>query len=219
MKFLIFLLVLLLPVQVFAGHDVYIKGNVGIFMLSDSALNFERDYYGDDADIGNIISNTGLGLSAAIGKSSGNFDFELEFAYREADLYNFEGKVFNLDGEDFIFPNKDLNGSLEMKTLMANVIYNFDNTTIITPYLGAGLGAAWIDVDIFDDTQFAYQFLAGLEAAVFENTSILFGYRYLGVRDIEEETTRGMEGHGYYSGEDSATIDSHNLELGLKYSF
>lgn len=211
MRCLMILLVLLLPVQVFAGNDVYVKGNVGIFTVEDSELNFE-DSYGVDGDLGAYKFDTGFGLSAAIGQSHGKFDLELEFAYREADIDSFEGKYVEELGRST--PSGDVDGSVDMKTLMANGIYNFKNNSVVTPYLGAGLGIAWIDSDNIDGTEFAYQVLAGVGMGMNDQVSVLLGYRYLGMGDISEEgTLYGM------NGEYSVPIDSHNFEVGLKYSF
>jgi len=35
MRCLMILLVLLFPVQAFAGHNIYVKGNVGLFVAED----------------------------------------------------------------------------------------------------------------------------------------------------------------------------------------
>jgi len=196
---------------VFAGNDKYVKGNVGIFMMEDSTLNFESADV--NVDIANMTFDTGFGLSVAAGQSLGNFDVELEFAYKNADFDKFEGKTFNINGFDITTPDSDLDDTIKIKTLMTNGIYNFKNNSSITPYIGAGLGIAWIDMEDFDGTEFAYQFLTGIDMAVNERLSLLVGYRYLGTGDISFEEYLGE------TYEVSATIDSHNLEVGLKYSF
>ncbi len=219
MRILLILLVLLLPAQVFAGNT-YVKGNVGIFMFGDSEIEFESG--GQEVDLGDIVSNTGFGLSAAVGRSLGNFDVELEFAYREADFDEFEAKVFTVEGVGFALPSGGLDGAVDIKTLMGNGIYNFKSSSSVTPYVGAGLGIAWVDADKLDDSVFAYQFLAGIDMAMNDNFSLLLGYRYLGASDISGDATLSVEysGETYYAdGEGSASIDSHNFEVGLKYSF
>jgi len=211
---------LLLPHSVMADTNTYVKGNVGLFMLEDSDISFEGELA--SADIGSVRTETGFGLSAAVGRSFGNFDMELEFAFREANLHKFKAKAFNIDGIDFIYPDEVLDGTGTFKTLMTNGIYNFKNKTTVTPYIGGGLGVSWIDVEDFDGTEFAYQFLAGMDMAINNNFSFLLGYRYIGVSDISKSQLRSIEYEGETftdSGEDFATIASHNIEAGLKYSF
>jgi len=211
-KILLFLLVLLLPTQAFAADGNYIKGTIGIFMMEDSTLNLEG--VGADADIGNATSDTGVGLGAAVGKSIGKIDIELEYAYREADFDRFE---FDDEISGLVDYSEGLDGGIEIKTLMANGFYNFNKESTYSPYVGAGLGIAWVDVkyegfDIdIDGTEFAYQFMAGVDVAMSTNTSLLIGYRYLGTSDISDSFEDVAEV--------SASIDSHNIEFGLKYSF
>jgi len=214
-RFIVLLIVLLLPVQVFAG-DRYIKGNIGIFSLEDSTLNLASE--DNDVDIGDVSSDTGFGINAAIGKSFANgFDLELEYGFKTADLDEAtpSDEVAEYTGDFEV----DVDGNVDIHSLMANAIYNFKSGASITPYAGAGIGLGFVNIDLDDagdisDTVFAYQLMAGVAFNVSNNMDILAGYRYFGTSDITEDGTF----YGY-DVEGSATVDSHNFEVGLKYSF
>lgn len=199
MRILLFLLMLLIPTQVFAGP--YIKGNVGLFVMEDSTITQSGLQFEQEAE---LSMDTGFGLSAAIGASVNEFfSVELEYAYREADADEVEIEEYDLTYNHY--------ETFSIKTLMANGIINLPNTTIFTPYFGAGLGLGWANLRGADNAGFAYQALAGLETEVSKNVSFLAGYRYLGTEDFTKEYSEFTQ--------DEMTFDSHNIEVGLKYFF
>jgi len=191
-KILLVLLLIFLPAQAQAENGMYVKGNVGYFMAED--LDF--DIAG--TSIEEVDTENGLLVIGAIGKSiSKNIDIEAEFSYRNASMGH----------ADFAD-----NGLIDVKTLMLNGIYHFGSGQT-KPYLGTGIGVGWVDLGELSDTAVAYQFLAGVERDVSKKISILLGYRFLGTSDIEDNTrvTQGLD--------ISTNLDSHNVELGVKYSF
>lgn len=199
-----FIVAIIFPQSVFAEDGIYLKGSVGLFSLDDSNFEFKDDV--GHFDIGDFESKIGFGLSTAIGKSfTSGFDLELEYAYKEAKLDKFSSN------HPAQIPDVVLDSSIQINSLMSNAIYNFRNASVITPYVGAGIGVAWIDIEDFSDTEFAYQLLAGVALSVSKNTSITAGYRYFASKDISDNEINGSE--------ESLSIDSHNFELGLKYSF
>lgn len=199
-----FIVAIIFPQSVFAEDGIYLKGSVGLFSLDDSNFEYKNDV--GHFDIGDFESKIGFGLSTAIGKSfNSGFDLELEYAYKEAKLDKFSSH------HPAQIPDVVLDSSIQINSLMSNAIYNFRNTSVITPYIGAGIGVAWIDIEDFSDTEFAYQLLAGVALSVSKNTSITAGYRYFASKDISDNEINGSE--------ESLSIDSHNFELGLKYSF
>ena len=66
------------------------------------------------------------------------------------------------------FPNgyATINGQIQQVSLMANVLYDFFPAAVVTPYIGGGLGVAWLDDSIqgcnLCSTQFAYQGILGV---------------------------------------------------------
>lgn len=89
--------------------------------------------------------------------------------------------------------------------LMANATYNF-SVGGLTPYLGGGVGAAWVTYEAggyeAEDTVAAYQLIGGVRVPL-GNTWSLFGeYRYQGT--FEDPEDDGLEwehsGHNWVFG-------------------
>jgi len=78
-------------------------------------------------------------------------------------------------------PGTAINGKVGSLTAMANVLYDFMPTSVITPYIGAGLGVAFIDSNqSLGSTQFAYQGMIGVAYNVNEQLRFTVEGRYLG---------------------------------------
>ncbi|MBV8192577.1 MAG: OmpA family protein [Alphaproteobacteria bacterium] len=66
------------------------------------------------------------------------------------------------------FPNgyATINGQIQQVSLMANALYDFFPAAVVTPYVGGGIGVAWLDDSIqgcnLCATQFAYQGIIGV---------------------------------------------------------
>jgi outer membrane autotransporter protein len=110
----------------------------------------------------------------------------------------------------------DASGDVTSLSFLANVYYDFVNSTPFTPYLTAGAGVAWLDVNDLavagmrvgdsDDTVFAYQFGAGVGYAINKNLTVDLKYRYFATEDPK------------FDGID-AEFANHNVYLGLRYNF
>ena len=109
-------------------------------------------------------------------------------------------------------------------TLLANVYYDFHNSTAFTPYVGAGVGLAfnYLGVDVHDNarnlgyscddrsTNFAWQVGAGVAYSINENMAIDAGYRYLDLGYTETKTSGTSVGIRPYN---------HEVMLGLRIGF
>jgi OmpA-OmpF porin, OOP family len=117
------------------------------------------------------------------------------------------------------------NGRFSQKTLMGNVIYDFQTGTPWTPHLGVGLGVgfdrvggvnvpAGIQPINASSTSFSYQGIAGVEYALSPALRLGLDYRYIGSSDIEV-------GSGVYVVPHAASYDvnSHNVLLTLRVDF
>ena len=129
--------------------------------------------------------NLGVGVGASIAPS---IRAEVELSYFETDA---ETIFFSGNG-----PNAEINvgGGLRATTLFANVFYDFVTGGSVTPYLGAGLGAAFVEQDLVygpgvtvsdDDTVFAMQFIAGAAYDVTDSVALTADVRYRRLYDIE----------------------------------
>ena len=78
-------------------------------------------------------------------------------------------------------PGTAINGKVGQLNVMANVLYDFMPTSVITPYIGAGAGVAFIDSNSsLGSTQFAYQGMVGVAYNVTEQLRFLIEGRYVG---------------------------------------
>jgi opacity protein-like surface antigen len=63
-------------------------------------------------------------------------------------------------------------------TVLGNVYFDIPTETIMTPYLGAGLGYGWSSSQAEDQDGVAFGLMAGVEVNLTENLSADVGYRY-----------------------------------------
>ncbi len=184
--------------------------------------------------------DVGYTLSAAIGKDLGAFRAEAEVAFTQNDVDTHSG-VFagttSLDPVDATVlvasTSDDLGttvgalvadgqGDLQTTYLFANGYYDFElPNTSIEPYIGAGIGVGFVDVEYApsnvgivddDDTVFAYQFMAGAAVPV---TPQLMGFGedgYRGTTDVEVDVD-------LFAGELEIENRGVIAEVGLRYNF
>jgi outer membrane protein OmpA-like peptidoglycan-associated protein len=101
--------------------------------------------------------------------------------------YDFVGPRAELEvgygqiGTNANIPGTAIVGKVGSLNVMANVLYDFMPASAITPYVGAGLGIAFIDSNAsLGSTQFAYQAMLGLAANVSNTMRIVVEGRYFG---------------------------------------
>lgn len=124
-----------------------------------------------------------------------SFRLEFEGGYGTADLDQVQ--ITRAGGAPYAVGNTlDVGGRAQMGTTMANLYYDlhlFDGP--ILPWVGAGLGGAFVDYNISDTLNelsgkdqvwvFAYQFMAGVTFPVSEGVSMSVGYRYFRTADFD----------------------------------
>lgn len=172
----------------------------------------DQDVSRSGVSAGEIDFDDGTMYSAAIGymPNGGNMRYELEY-------FNSEN---SLSGAATLFPGQ-LSGDMTVDALMLNAFYDFTNETLITPYIGAGIGGARTSLQSVDlalsggetDTQMAYQLMTGLsyEPKILRNVAFSVGYRYFSIFDNAE----------FANGANQTDIDfdSHNVEVGARFRF
>lgn len=180
----------------------------------------------------------GYALSAALGRRYGAFRGEIELAYQSNDVDTHTnvgvggGPIGAEDAGVLITgsPNigvsvadlvADGRGSIDTTFLMANGYYDFTAVGPFTPYVGAGLGVGFVNVDyspsdvtIVDDdaTVFAYQLIAGGSFDISDRTALFAQYRYRATEDVETDVALF-----------DANLDVENtasvIEAGLRFRF
>ena len=141
---------------------------------------------------GKLSFEDGWIAGAAVGYDFGRARIEFEGAYRTNDT---DGAV----------TKGRIGGDLPVYTGMINTLYDFENESVVTPYLGFGMGAAFFDATD-SDTMLAYQGIAGAKIAVTENLSAVVDYRYF--RTLETEI-----------GSTKFEYEQHVITAGLSYNF
>lgn len=189
---------------VYGAEGLYVSGNIGFAMASDSDLT-------DSTAPGITINtefDTGYALGAALGYDFSKFRVEGEISYQKNDV--------NKIGAQGVF--FDATGDSVALSFLINGYYDFINSSAFTPYISAGLGFAQVEFNDLDisssgfsgsndkDTVFAYQVGIGVGYAVTEKVTIDVKYRYFGTEDSEYDTTE-------------AEFASNNFLFGVRLNF
>jgi outer membrane protein OmpA-like peptidoglycan-associated protein len=120
--------------------------------------------------------NTGYAVGGKIGYDFVGPRVELEGMYR-----NNQGSGFVNFGSGVAFTG----GQINQTAVMANILYDFFPGAMLTPYIGAGAGIAFVDPSLAGgctmcSTQFAYQGMIGLGYNVTQNWRVDLEGRYYG---------------------------------------
>ncbi len=151
------------------GFYVGIGGGINHAQDSDVEIGVG----GGSFKINNVDSRLGWAGNAFVGYNFGGPRLELELAYR-----NNKVKKGELPGGG--------NQRVQSGALMANFIYEFFSDSVVSPYIGAGAGAAYVwGRGLMDDgdVAFAYQGIAGLNVKVTPNVVLSADYRYFRTAD------------------------------------
>lgn len=176
-------------VELHGGYNAYDSGNT---LTSPTA---RRSVDADD----------GLILGAALGYRAATGHAWLDAARVEVE-YSFRSNPLVAVG------TTPQGGDLLSHTAMVNVLYDFTNPTVFTPYLGAGYGFSEFDLDGDDETAEAWQVLLGVDYVPDFSDRVLWGLRY---RYLDTDT-----GPVTYSGQLSdLTYENHSVEVTSRLRF
>ena len=192
----------------FSGAAAMAADTEGWYVGADAGVNFAQDTKFDSTD--KVKFDTGYGILGQVGYDfRGPLRAEAELGWRS-------------NGVNKINAAK-AKGSIDPATLMFNVYYDFHNSSAFTPFLGVGIGAAYLNVDnarpkgvakgVDDgDRVFAYQGIAGVSYALDNNWSLKGSYHYLRTTDGRfKDKSDGTRADANYK--------SHALFVGFTYAF
>lgn len=169
-----------------------------------------------------LDQNTGIVGLGNLGYAFGNgLRTEGELSYRYSDI----------DGVHGLGSGPDSRGSFGVFGFLANALYDFDLSGFgvpsnIKPYVGAGVGGAFVDADrngrvggvpggTFlkgDDVVFAWQAIGGVGVDLTNSWTATVDYRYFATEDATfDTTTAGVNGRADYA--------AHSVIAGLRYNF
>jgi opacity protein-like surface antigen len=211
-----------------------IGGYVGVF----GGYTLSPDMSWNDRDFSSDLAVQSVGVfGIKVGgthPSAKFFSFELEYSYFSHDV---DRTVLATAGSDYAA----IEGSVKFHNLMFNAIVKYPEGKF-HPYLGAGLGASYVDVSLTstsrsggvnysktsstDDALVAWQILIGLEADLTNSVSLDIGYRYFAAQPQDYHVYYGNNYNYYHNNDydhtdDGPTVDYKTgiVTLGLKYRF
>ncbi len=182
----------------------YISGATGVNFSQEANVKTSA---GDN----NVSFDQGVSLAG-----SGGYAFDNGIR-AEAELF------YDRPNVDTISAISNANGHLSNVDLFANGLYDFQTGTMFTPYIGAGVGLAFVSaknvgalasggyLNESDSTNFAYQAIVGAAAQLDKNWALSVDYRYVGTDDPKLKLSTG--------GSPAVTDDQHNVMVSLRYSF
>ncbi len=153
----------------------------------------------------------GYAAGLQLGYDPGPLRFDLDGSYRVNDV-----DELKVNGVTAV----TIDGELEIKALLLNAYYDFENASRAVPYLGAGIGVAEVSLDGFDangielvdgsDTVLAGQLAAGVLLPLSATTQLDVGYRFM-VTDTASFSSP--------AGKVEVDVRSHVLMVGLQFRF
>jgi OOP family OmpA-OmpF porin len=187
----------------------YVQLDVGLAIVGNS-----------DISLGGVSGDAEFDPGFAVGGAIGyRFEewlrAEVNLSYRQADIDKLTALGYTLAGA----------GDAGAFTTLVNLYVDFKPRWPVTPYVGAGIGVALIDVDsddaanvliVNDDsTEFAWNVMAGAAWSVTDNVDLTLGYRYLSTKDVDLEWTEV----GFGSGTMEVEFGVHEVMFGARYNF
>lgn len=169
-------------------------------------------------------SKSGYTIGGAIGYNfaGAGVPVRAEAEYLYHDQFKYSANNATSGGATGSFTSK-----IDIHTLFANVYYDFKTGTAFTPYVGAGLGIAWINQKVastfqgwtagtsdgsYDATSFAWNLGAGVGYSLTDNIILDLGYRYTNFGDAKKVDN----GRISFQAKD---LQAHEALLGLRYQF
>lgn len=182
---------------------LYLSGFLGFNLISD------QDYSNAAVPVSGEVEydDTPIRFGGALGfRLTDSLRIEAEAGYGSADA----------DSLRTSSTSAELNGGVDVLSLMLNVLYDFDLDWPVVPFITAGAGIGYFDADFSDggggltqdsggdDTQLIYQVGGGLKYPVNDALSMTGSYRYFGAEDLEFDRTQ-------------TDFSAHELRLGVEY--
>ena len=169
-----------------------------------------------------------LGGRLAAGYSISGFRPELAFGYRTAPITSVTLTQYRDQTDEAVLKSvntrlEDLDlkdSSISSLEVVASVYYDIDTGTLVTPYIGAGAGAAQISVTVIEHPlvdpydlsgsvwALAFQGAAGVGFYVLDGLTTSIGYRLTGTTEATFESDNKI-----------ALALGHHIELGIRYRF
>lgn len=223
--------------------EVTVGDTSGWYLRGDLGYNFNRirgaNFYqgGNSAALTDFTSaklKDSLSLGAGVGYQVNNYlrtDLTFDYMFKS----DFRGSTSGSCGVAGACTSTDIS-SVRVMALMANAYVDLGTYGYVTPYVGAGIGGAYVKWRTLQNTscetgnpancdntefhggknswRFAYQLMAGATIDVTCNIKADAGYRYRHINGGDMFGYVNNGGPGFDKG-----IDSHELRIGARYQF
>lgn len=169
------------------------KALLGVSLLAGlSTAAFAADAYAPEP----VVSNSGAYIRGDLGWSWLNTDKD-------------DGSAFVLGGGVGYKFNSNLradvrgdfsglgNNDRYFNSVLGNVYFDIPTSSIVTPYLGAGVGYGWSDDNHDKKDGAAFAAMAGIEVSLTDNLSADIGYRYRQIFSEDVYANEAMVGLRY----------------------
>jgi len=243
-----------------AAGPCYFRGDVGASISSDPTTHwpvsnevYDQDYNGngiiDEEDVffehvGDQVRNVDLDntwlaeVGVGCGSGSRGLRGEITFGFRGKQDFYGEPEIYNgtMVGQPngFLPPDIEdpMHTSIQSHTMMINGYWDFGNIRGFVPYVGAGVGAAWHQVDEVyftenpnltnrieenEEVSFAWAVMAGVGYQVSNRAILDVGYRYI---DMGEVKSGRVDNAGFVNpAAEYKDLNAHEIKVGLRYHF
>ena len=161
--------------------------------------------------------DSGMGFGITLGRTFDQFRGELEYSSRKNDI-----KSHSLNGGSTLAGSK---GEAKSDAFMLNGYYDINTNSAFVPYIGAGIGMAKVKFDDFgvdaipdvlndNESQLAYQFMAGGEYRFADTWGLFAEYRYFATEDVDVTTSAATGGVA-----NSIAYKTNNVLVGARFMF
>ncbi len=185
-------------------NGLYVSGGAGIALLTDLDWN-------TTGASGDTEEDSGYVIQGALGYKFGMPRVEIELSYQKNDYDKITSNGTTVGA----------GGDISALNLMLNGYVDIASQSILTPFVFAGLGMSNVEADLTDttgtiinddDTVFAYQVGAGVGLDIAPQFMIDLRYAYFATSDPDLSNPAGTTNY-------ETEFASHNITLGLRYSF
>lgn len=170
-----------------ADYGFYLEPKAGVSVMQGEYLDSHKTH-----KTGGYNSNAGIAGGISIG-----WDFYTQFEVP----VRVEGEYMIRSNGRFKYDSKNVR-AIAPQTAFANAYWDFHNTTDITPYVGAGLGTAFIG----PNTNLAWNVGGGIMYSITDDIKANLGYRYTSMGKFENNHSDGI-------------LRSHEVLIGIRYTF
>ncbi|MCC2111642.1 MAG: porin family protein [Hyphomicrobiales bacterium] len=219
------------------GSGWYLRGDIGVTFWNRPSVAFDTPQFVTATSVAGVDLEDTISISGGFGYRFDEYfraDMTLDY-YTESDFYAaVAGNC--LTGTSNCTTAEQ--AKLAAYVFLANVYVDLGNYAGFSPYVGAGIGAAWmewdratsqvtctsacgafatpytttISRDNYQGWRFAYALMAGVGYDITPDLTVDLGYRFLSIADGSIAKAGSTTGSVSYS-----DLYSHEVRLGLRY--